>query len=158
METVKLGDHVIPVPPQRHARLRNQLNDADFRKVLSRDYGAESYRLLCILIPSLKQVPEYEWEGYASQEAMESGHYDEDADRSPTGAEIVDAFETALSVNGAGKLGKLLGLITDMTKMGQQAQAAKAEAESESSMPGSPESPGENGGSTSTSTGVKSPT
>lgn len=112
METAVIGEHRLPVVPQRHAYLKHKLNAEDFERIMSQDYGVESYRVLSVLIPELpKQIPLYEWEGYASEEAMENDEYDESLDKSPTTAEIIDAFETAFIVSGAGKMGKIIDLI-----------------------------------------------
>lgn len=112
METTKIGEHTLPVVPQRHAYLKHKLSAEDFTRIMSQDYGAESYRVLSILIPELpKQIPLWEWEGYASQEAMDAGDYNEAEDKSPTTAEIIDAFEKAFFVSGAGKMGKIVDLI-----------------------------------------------
>lgn len=136
-KTVKIGDHQIPVTAQRHARLRRQLSAEDFEKVLSGDYASESYRVLSVLIPALPQaIPLYEWEGYASQEAMDKDEYDEASDKSPTTAEIIDAFETAINVSGADRLGKIVNLV----QMGVESQKAMSVQ-----TPSSPESPGSNG-------------
>jgi len=120
METAKIGEHTLPVVPQRHAYLKHKLSPEDFTRLMSQDYGVESYRVLSILIPELpNQIPVWEWEGYASQEAMDAGEYDEALDKSPTTAEIIDAFETAFIVSGAGKMGKIIDLI----QTGVEAQA-----------------------------------
>ena len=112
METATIGEHRLPVVPQRHARLKHKLSPEDFTRLMSQDYGRESYRVLSILIPALpEQIPLYEWEGFASEEAMEADDYDEALDKSPTTAEIIDAFETAFLVSGAGKMGKIVDLI-----------------------------------------------
>src|SRR3954463_8818188 len=132
MELVAVGNRMIPVVAQKHARLRHYLSADDFQKVFSAEYGHESYRILSILVPAipngvknidnpslytLQPLPEWEWEGFASEEAWQAYNdgdrdaYDESADRSPTGAEIVDLFEKALMVNGANRLGNLLSLV-----------------------------------------------
>ena len=60
-----------------------------------------SYELLCALIPVLeKRVPEYEFRGYGSREAMDTGDYDPEQDRSPTMPEIRGALTEASRVNG----------------------------------------------------------
>ena len=112
-QTITLGDHPgIPVVPQRHARLRHQLSPEDFERLMSSDYAAESYRLLCVLIPAIKDtMPLWEYEGYGSQEAMDAGEYHEESDRSPTTDEIINAFEVAFQVSGAGRMGKIIDLI-----------------------------------------------
>lgn len=168
MELVLVGDRMIPVVAQKHARLRHYLSGDDFQKVFSKDYGRESYRILSILVPaiplgvrnldnpekySVNPMPEWEWEGFASEESWESykagnrDAYDEEADRSPTGAEIVDLFEKALMVNGANRLGNLLSLV--------RSGATLVEAQSTANLPGSL---GENGASASTSSGTPAPT
>jgi hypothetical protein len=152
-EFVDLCGQRMPVVAQRHARLRHHLSGEDFNKILSKDYSTESYRVLSILIPALPgAVPEYVWEGFDSAEAWESYQsgnrdaYDEEKDTSPTPDDIAGAFELALNVNGANRLGKLLRVINSgATLVGQQTRT-------------SPESPGENGVSPSTSTGASLPT
>lgn len=112
METLNICNKVIPVVPQRHARLRHLLKPGDLQKVMSKDYSQESYRVLGILIPALPEmIPEYQWEGYASQEAMDKGEYVEELDLSPTTMEIVTAFEKAFQVAGGGRLGKIMSLV-----------------------------------------------
>lgn len=158
METVRLGDHVVPVVAQRHARLRNKLSADDFQKIMTMDYGKEAYRVLSVLIPAMlvkdettgvPMVPLYEFEGYRSQEAMEADDYQEEYDRSPTTEEIVLAFEKALMVGGASRLGKLMGLL--------QAGASLTSVQQTQTL-SSPPMPGENGASISTDIGVPNPT
>lgn len=129
METITLGQHKgIPVVPQRHARLRHRLSRQDFDKLMSGDYAAESYRLLCVLIPAIDPetpanranpggIPLWEYDGYGSQEAYERGEYVEEDDKSPDTAEIVNAFETALMVAGVGRLGKIMSLVESIGTM-----------------------------------------
>jgi len=126
--TVRLGERVFPVVPQKHARLRHHLNAEDFSKIMSGDYGHHSYRVLKVLIPALETMSEYEWEGFQSQDALvryQAGDreaYDENNDPSPTTDDIIAAFQTALET------------------------------------PLSPASPGSTGESTSTSSGTTPPT
>lgn len=154
MELVQIGDQKIPVVAQRHARLRHLLKAEDFQKILTKDYAQEAYRILSILIPALPAaIPEYEWEGFTSEEAWkryEEGDrsaYIEDQDHSPTPMEIVQCFETALMVNGASRLGKVLGLV--------QSGATLVGAQQTESLP---DSLGANGVSALASTGAQSPT
>lgn len=150
MELIKLGNHSLPVVAQRHARLRHYLTNTDFTSLLGGNYGHESYRLLGVLVPVLPDaMPEWEWEGYGSEEAWQNSDYVEDMDRSPTTEEIVVAFETVLKVNGAGRLGKIM----DMVKLGMQASAAQVQT-----TPSLQDSLGGNGASTSSSTGPSNPT
>lgn len=120
LKKIQVQDKEITVVPQKHARLRHRLSSQDFSKLATADYAGETYRLLDVLVPDLKNhFKPYEWEGFTSQTAMENDEYDEDNDPSPTTAEIVDLFEAAIQVNGADRLGKIL----DLVKMGQQGQA-----------------------------------
>jgi len=154
--TVRLGERVFPVVPQKHARLRHHLNAEDFSKIMSGDYGHHSYRVLKVLIPALETMPEYEWEGFHAQEnweAYKAGDrelYDENNDPSPTTDDIIAAFQTALEVSGAGRLGKLLTLISRATTAAELSTARPT--------PLSPASPGSTGESTSTSSGTTPPT
>lgn len=123
-ETVTLGKYTFPVVAQKHARLRHRLSADDFQSIMSENYGAESYRILCVLIPALDPasrqnvnagsggMPLWEWEGFNSPEAMEADEWDEENDPSPTTSEIVNAFETALMVSGANRLGKIVDLVS----------------------------------------------
>jgi len=154
--TVRLGERVFPVVPQKHARLRHHLNAEDFGKIMSGDYGHHSYRVLTILVPALETMPEHEWEGFQSQEAWDRYQagdreaYDENNDPSPTTDDIIAAFQTALEVSGAGRLGKLLNLISRATTAAELSTARPT--------PLSPASPGSTGESTSTPSGTTPPT
>lgn len=162
MELVQVGRRSIPVVAQKHARLRHYLGAEDFQKVLSKSYGHETYRILSVLVPAIpngvrdindpsrfavQPFPEWEWEGYGSEEAWKNNEYDEELDESPTGAEIVDLFEKSLMVNGANRLGNLLNLV--------RSGATLVEAQSTAN---SPVSPGGNGASISTTTGTPAQT
>lgn len=125
--TVKLGEHVLPVVPQKHARLRNKLSPEDFRAIMSRDYSTHAYRVLTILIPAMigdnpssPRYPEWEFDGYTSEQAWKNQEYDEELDKSPLTSEIVDAFEKALMVSGADRLGKIVSLIQTSVQVTEQ--------------------------------------
>jgi len=159
MELLKICDRQIPVVAQKHARLRHLLTEDDFKRIMSKDYASESYRVLGILIPMLlpannpNGIPQWEWEGFTSREgwdkylAGDMSTYDEGNDPSPTTAEIIDAFEMALRASGATRLGKILGLV--------QSGATLVAAQQTATSPGSP---GTNGASTSPVTGMSAPT
>jgi len=161
---VTLGDHTIPVYAQRHAYLLNRLGRfiSDLQAsagdvegdVLLAFLQARSYELLCALMPNLdKRLPEYEYRGYGSREAMEAGDYDEHVDKSPTLPEIRHALEVASTVNGFDVLVHLKALIDPKLVRGWlSAQVAEAILAS------SPSSPSANGGSASTSSGTTPPT
>lgn len=135
MGIIRLGDtEGIPVVPQKHARLRRYLNYDDFTQILSKKYSENSYRLLCILVPAIDPknpesvqagtaIQEWEFDGFPTEEAWRRYHggepdaYDEDNDPCPTPDEIAIAFEIALRVNGAGRLGKIVTLVQSATKV-----------------------------------------
>lgn len=159
MELLDICGRKIPVVAQKHARLRHLLREDDFRRIMSKDYAEESYRVIAILIPAIlpknnpNGIPEWEWDGFITRDAWEkykageADTYDEDNDPSPTTAEIVDAFEKALMVSGANRLGKILGLVqSGATLVGAQQTGT------------SQESRGGNGASPSPSIGTSVPT
>lgn len=112
-ETVRMSGQLIPVVPQKHARLRRYLKPGDLQKIFGKEYSVESYRILGILIPELPNaIPKYKWEGFPSQEAMDRDEYTDEGDSSPTTAEIVDAFSKSLTVGGADRLGKIMDLVS----------------------------------------------
>lgn len=161
---VTLGEHTIPVYAQRHAYLINRLGR--FMHELQDSAGGieagnllayaqeRSYELLCALMPNLdKRLPEYEFRGYASRDAMTAGDYDEQMDRSPTLPEIRHALTTASEINGFDVLLHLKALIDPkLVQSWVSAQVAEAILVS------SPSSPSANGGSDSTSSGTRPPT
>lgn len=134
MGTIRLGNTPLPVVPQKHAKLRRYLSYGDFQAILSKDYSEKAYRLLCILVPAMDPsinknvvegtaIQEWEFDGFPTEELWERYKggdleaYDEDVDPGPTTDEIAVAFETALKVNGAGRLGKIITLVEAATKV-----------------------------------------
>lgn len=159
---ITLGEHTVPVYAQRHAYLQNRLGrfidrlleqGVDGGSVL--DVAQHSaYELLCVLIPNLdKRLPEWEFKGYGSREAMDAGEYDDKADRSPTVPEIREAFVVAARVNAFDAL-KVLGTILDPQLLRGVVTAQVAQAIS----PTSPTSLSANGASASTSSMTTGPT
>lgn len=141
---VRLGDKELLVVPQKHAKLRRYLSPDDFRKIMSREYSTESYRLLKILIPALDPenpeakraqtfLHEWEFDGFPTKEAWEAYNegdldvYDEDVDPGPDADQIMNAFETALRVNGSARLGKLVGLVQTMGRVVEAEQEVHKE-------------------------------
>lgn len=118
---VTLGEHTLPVYAQRHAYLMNRVGrfvdelvqrvgDLDTSQILGL-LQESSYELLCVLVPNLeKRIPEYEFRGYGSREAMDEGIYDEEVDQSPTLPEIRTAFEVAARVNAFDVVRHIWGL------------------------------------------------
>lgn len=170
---VRLGDKgEIPVFPQKHARLRRYLTYEDFQKVMSKEYSHNSYQLLCILIPAIDPknpeavakgtaIQEWEFDGFPTEERWRDYHengnkdaYDEYADPCPTTDEIAIAFETALRVNGAGRLGKIITLVQGATKV---VEATQQEAVPSSMLPGNTGESISNGSGTNPQTPSQSP-
>lgn len=173
---IKLGDHDnIPVPEQRIGYLENKARkfitglsginldagDVDTASFLAKLSREQAYELLCLIVPKVaKRMPLYEFAGYASNDAMVAGDYDEDADRSPTFPEIVNAFETAVKVNRwdifKSVVDTVKGLFAraDPKVLGQMIDLALAEGASKVSLSSQPT----NGVSVSTSSTTTPPT
>jgi hypothetical protein len=160
---ITLGDHTLPVYAQRHAYLANRLGRfIDELVQRSQDLDANgivgalqesSYELLCALVPNMeKRIPEYEYRGFSSREAMEAGDYDEQLDKSPTLPEIRAAFTIASKVNAFDVLTHLKGII-DPSLLRGVVNAQIAEAISQNS----PSSLSENGASDLTTSGTTPP-
>lgn len=161
---IKLGEKELMVVPQKHAKLRKHLTAEDFRTLLSGAYAEHAYRLLKILVPAIDpENPEakraetflYEWEfdGFPTKEKWEQYHagdtdvYDEDTDPGPDADQIVNAFETALRVNGTARVGKLMGLVQTMGRVVEaEAEVQKAQASSSTQLSSLGESPSTNSG------------
>lgn len=137
-DTIDLCGETIPVFPQKIGRLKHMMKPGDIQRVISPDFDSESHRVLSILIPAVAdRIPLWKWEGYGSQEAKDAGEYVESVDMSPTTDDIALAFQTALMVGGARRLGKIMGLLT-----------AAAQVTPDLPKAASPGSPGSNGDGT----------
>lgn len=139
MRLIEICGKKLPVVAQKHAKLRNRLSRSDLESIMTKDYAAQSYRVLGILIPAIPdQIPLWEWEGYLSQEDMEGGIVvDDDGGNSPTTAEMVNAFEAAFLESGADRLGKIIDL--GQTVMGM------SESQTQIQTPQLPDLPGPTG-------------
>ena len=115
---VRLGAYEYPIVPQRIGYLRSKLGVAlgnldqlglegeNIVDVL----GDRAYGVLKVFVPGL--MPEWEFMGFATQEAMDGNDYDEQYDKSPSLKEIKTAFLAAAEVNEIDllkHLGKLIG-------------------------------------------------
>jgi hypothetical protein len=142
-EIIVLGTQTekrFPVAPQSHARLRIKLPkvfSADDVSRLREAFAKEeldvaklgqtilettgkAYAFLLVLAPAIETaMPEHEWQGFGSAEALAIGDdaYVEADDNSPHLEQIIVALETALKVNGMSKLGELLGTVNDVTSI-----------------------------------------
>ena len=111
---VKLGQHTLPVFPQPDPRVWRKLVPQAKEIIGTTEFGEQptlativpvvegrAYELLSLFIPALpEKMPEWEWHGYASREAMERGEdSDEAMDRAPNHAQIVAAAEAVFAVH-----------------------------------------------------------
>lgn len=117
------------------------------------------YEVLHVFIPDL--MPEWEFNGYASQTAADEDQYDEEADNSPTHPQVLNAFKTAIQVNGLGWVKKLQNFfdirqIQAETKL-SLARLGTAMRDRLESGPTSQSSPQANGASDQTSSGESRP-
>lgn len=111
---VRLGPHEYRVQPQRHAYLKREmrkfvdslsaLEDMEADQLLD-IFTMKAYEVLSVFIPDLME--RYEFQGFATREAFESGDYNEEYDRSPTIPEITVALNAAIDVNGLRFIGKV---------------------------------------------------
>lgn len=175
---IELGDHEYRIIPQRQARLYRRLigpkgviaGMSNIGELLGEDsdmsafLGVASdklYEVLLIFIPDL--MPEWEFEGYASESAAEREEYDETGDHSPTHPQVLNALQTAIQVNGVGWVKKILGFFDPvMVRAALTQWIAGQLQEQQRTRSGigspSPSSPSTNGESASTSSGTSDPT
>jgi hypothetical protein len=133
---VTLGEHTYHVYPQRHAYLANKLgkhaggllqltDDMSSVDDFVAAVGDRAWQLLKVFIPQL--MPEYEFRGYATAEAMEAREYNEEYDRSPSVPEIETAFTTVIQANRL-DLAKHLGKVVDLGMIRSYVNAQMATA------------------------------
>ena len=102
---VTLGDVTYTIVPQRIGYLRSQPGD-NLLDIL----GDKLYGVLKVFIPDL--MSEWEFQGYATKEALDEGKYDEQYDKSPSATQVRRAFASVAEVNEIDllrHLGKLIG-------------------------------------------------
>ncbi len=114
MREIQLGVHKLPVFAQPEPRVWRKLvprakeivrgievGDNPTIEALIPALEGRAYELLSLFIPALAdRIPEHEWHGYASREAMERGEdSDEAIDRAPNHAQIVEAVEAVMAVH-----------------------------------------------------------
>jgi hypothetical protein len=163
---ITLGDQQYKVVPQRVGYLVHKLGDR-FGELLEAELegveGAEmlpaqAHAILRVFIPGL--MPVHEFLGYASEEAMKAGNYDEKDDRSPDPLQIGAAFKAASDANGGEVLSHLKALIGPEIRQKLMAVviaeiSKRTRSETSES---SPTSPALNGASESKSSGTSAPT
>jgi hypothetical protein len=162
------GGVTVPVYPQRHAYLTNRLGKflnelVESGQSLAIDNlldvaGAQAYALLTALIPNLsRRLPEWEFMGYPTRDAMEAGEYDPAADEgSPSVPEIRTAIKVASDVNGLDILMHIKGLfgLVDPTLLRSIVSEQLLDLIDSTT---SPSSQSATGGSASTSSGTTAP-
>lgn len=166
--------HTYQVVPQRQARVLRKLFDkggvfsdpAELTDALQSDVsfdglyetvGGKLYEVLRVFIPDL--MPRWEFDGYASEAAAAEGRYDEQADRSPTHPQVIEALRVSIEINGARwirKLGKVLN--PDLLRAQLNAELASRVSASRNQDGSSASLPPQNGESTPTSSGMSAPT
>lgn len=106
IQEVTLGAHTYKVRPQKIGYLIHKLGP-NLQEALAAEItgvdgaalvGVKAHDVLAVFIPDL--MPAHEFVGYASEEAMLAGAYDEEADNSPEPLQIKAAFKAASDVNG----------------------------------------------------------
>lgn len=130
---VTLGEHEYLCVAQRHAYLTknlgramgvlsdpNLLNGENFVATL----GSGAYDLLAVFYPAI--MPRYEFMGFPTAEALEADDYNDEYDHSPTIAQIRDALEIALKINGLDLL-RHLGKVIDLGLLQAYLNRAMAE-------------------------------
>jgi hypothetical protein len=168
-ETIALGERQgIPVVAQPYAYLTHQLGEL-FATIAADAAGSEvtaegllealgrgAWEALCVLIPSLPEhMPEHEFRGYSSREAMDLGEFDADAARkTPTVPQLHHALETGMRVNGLGALSRLPGMLREYLSP----NLLRAILDQRIAEMLSPSSPSTNGALVSTSASASSPT
>ncbi len=143
-ETVKLGRHIYEVVPQSLPLLKRRLGKAfeeitSMQDVDASNIGAvltgRAWDILKVFLPDL--MPLYEWEGYASQAAMEGDLFDETlAATAPTGPQTKTAIQLCMKANGL-DVWKTMGKLVDPTLLRAKVTAMLAESLSTSSPSGS---------------------
>lgn len=173
---IKLADHTIRVVGQKHAYLLHEVPKflaklpdgarafidsadgdlGDITEQLPGFLGEHVYEALALLIPGadgkpggLENIlPEHEFRGFATREAMDAGEYDPAYDKSPSFDEIVGAFEAVIKVNRF----EVFRHVKDALGAGGGLDPTKARSMI------SPSSPRTNGASAPTSSGTTPPT
>lgn len=80
------------------------------------DITGKAYAVLEVLAPAIREaMPEHEWQGFRSAEALAQGDdaYDPDHDNAPGVEQIINALDVALQVNGLRRIGELVGTARD---------------------------------------------
>jgi hypothetical protein len=156
---VELGDVTYMIVPQRIGYLRSRLGvvlagliDMELTGDNIADIlGEKVYGVLSVFIPDL--MPEWEFQGFATKEAMTEDQYDEKYDKSPSPTQIRRALAAVAEVNEIDllrHLGKLIG--PDLIR------SWVAGALADSMQANSPKQPLTSGESLGTSSPVSEPT
>lgn len=165
---VTLGAHTYKVRPQKIGYLIHKLGP-NLQEALAAEVegvdggelvGAKARDVLAVFIPDL--MPVWEFVGYASEEAMLTGTYNEEDDHSPEPLQIKAAFKAASDANGGEVFKHLKALMGPV--LWERLTAFLTAKLAEESGPLStisaslPTSPSANGASASTSSTTSPPT
>jgi len=162
--TLGLGDGevVVPVREQSAAYLAFQVQrlgltlsgDLDAENVVGVMFG-RGYQALIVLVPELEaRMPEWQFAGCSSREALEAGDHDIEAlKRAPSAPQIREAFRVGLEVNGLEQMLQEVGKWVDPSLLRAAGNARLAEWLSKAS----PSSPPTSGASTSNDSGTSAP-
>jgi hypothetical protein len=116
--SIKLGEDQYVVEPQPLGYVLNELG-SDITKALQEAaaskepghvLGKQAYAVLHVLLPGQNLMPEYKFQGFATQKAFEAGEYDREHDQSPTGAQVSHALAMVGRVNAGEGADFLKGL------------------------------------------------
>jgi hypothetical protein len=156
---VVLGDTSYVIVPQRIGYLRSRIGvvlmgimdlEVTGDNVVDA-LGSKVFGVLQVFIPDL--MPEWEFQGFATREAMEKNEYNPEYDKSPTPTQIKRALMSAAEVNEIDllkHLGKLIG--PDLIR------SWLAGALADSMQENSPKLPPTNGASSGTTSPTSVPT
>lgn len=170
---IQFGEHSLPIyeqAPMRIIRRIGKLRDAFVGAVddagefdpetLFSGLGERVYYLFVTFIPNLpERMPEYEFWGYPSRDAYDSGAFDEDRDgeKAAKFTQWLDAFDVIVQVHGGKRFTDLLGKVLPAEILRAEIGLAFSEWR-ESRQIGSPNSLSTNDGSTDqTSSGMTGP-
>jgi hypothetical protein len=115
---VVLGGREYTITPQRIGWIKHHLGEA-FKRLADMELSSENFvntlgdrahAVLKVFIPDL--MPEWEFLGYPTKEALEAGDYNPEYDKSPSPREVRRAFQVAAQINEFDllkHLGKLIG-------------------------------------------------
>lgn len=123
-EQVTLGEHTYTVYEQRIGHLENKLKKTFGKLVEAKIDGSDellgafvtgpAYKILRVFVPKL--MPEWEFNGYPTEEAWRAGEYEERYDKSPGPTQIRRAMEAGMRVNSIDLFKHIAGFFSETTR------------------------------------------